>query len=230
MPKFLCVVMLTFFVTSCTQSTVDIPNTANPIQNVGNTGTTLNVNRSRNAPEWIVADINGVDLGVWLPAGWQYDVTGGLTLIEHMGSIDTGAPAQTITLYFFVPELDGILGRDEEHDNLAYAALNEVAGSRDRIGSAEVTRPVEASWGEVEAAYYTYTAPQDMRGWVLAFTVPNDDQILVANVTAPQTEIIRLRAILPPLLNDLRVNRVRLGDSLPAELSDLLLGEQREAG
>lgn len=230
MPKFFCVVMLAFFLSSCAQSTVDIQDNANSIQNVENTGTTLNVNHPQDAPEWIETDINGVDLGVWLPPGWQYDDTGGLTLVEHMMSIDTDTPAQMITLYFFVPELDGILDRNQAHDNLAYAALHEVAESPDLIGAAEVTRPVKATWGEVDAAYYTYTAPDRVQGWVLAFTVPNDDQIVVANVTAPQREISRLRDMLPLLLNDLRVNRLRLGDSLPTNLSDLLIGEAREAG
>lgn len=230
MLKFLCIGMLIILLASCTQSTVDIPNTANPIQNVENPGTTLNAERSQDAPEWIETDINGVALGVWLPPGWQYDDTGGLTLIEHMSSIDTGVPTETITVYFFVPELDQLLNSDQVHDNLAYAALHEVTHSPEHTGAAEVTQPVQATWDELDAAYYTYTAPDGVRGWVLAFAVPDDDKIVVANVTAPQSEINRLHAILAPLFRDLRINRQRLGDSLPSELPDILIGEEREAG
>jgi hypothetical protein len=230
MLKFLCVVVLLFPLASCTQSTVDIPNTANPIQNVENPGTTLNIERSQDAPEWIETNIKSVVLGVWLPPGWHYDDTGGLTLIERMSSIDTDVPAETITFYFFVPDLDRLLDQNQAHDNLAYAALNEASHNPEHIGAAEVTQPVQATWGDINAAYYTYTAPDGIRGWVLAFAVPSDDQIVVANVTAPQNEVSRLRDILPPLLSDLRINRERLGDHLPADLPDILIGEEREAG
>ncbi len=230
MQKFLSAVMLAFLLASCAPSTVEIPNTANPIQNVENSGTTLNVNRPLDAPEWIETDINGVDVGVWLPAGWHYDDTSGLTLIERMSSVETGAPANGIIFYFFVPELDGILDVSSEHDNLAYAALHEVSRTPALTGSAEITRPVKLTWGEVHAAYYTYTAPGDARGWVIAFAVPDHDQILVANITAPHGEISRLRNLVSPIFSDLRINRERLGAPLSAEIEALLDAEAREAG
>lgn len=227
--KFLCVVMLMLMLASCVPNAVEIPNTANPIQNVDNPGTTLNTSRSNDAPEWIETDINGVDLGVWVPGGWQYDDTAGLTLVEHMGSIDTGAPASGISIYFFVPELDGIVDQNRNHANLAYAALRQVARSPELIGGAQVSSPVQVKWGEVDAAYYTFTAPSDVQGWVIAFAVPNDDKILVTNITAPQADLNRLQDILPALLNDLRINRERLGEDA-ADLSALLTVEEREAG
>jgi hypothetical protein len=230
MLKYLWIAGLALMLVSCSPIVAEIPNTTNPIQNVDNRGTTLVNSRPSSAPEWVEASLQGIDVGVWLPAGWQYDDTGGLTLVEHMSSIHTGEPTHSIMVYFFVPALENLVDASEDHDNLAYAALHQVSLSPSLTGAAEVTPPVRLLWGEIDAAYYAYSAPQEVCGWVLAFAVPDETRILVANITAPRREVARLAEILPPMLSDLRINRQRLGEGAVQELSSMISGLEREAG
>jgi hypothetical protein len=230
MLKYACAMLLVLLLASCAQDTVENSNTPSTIRNVDNPGTVLNTNRLSDAPEWIETEINGVDLGVWLPAGWQYDDTAGLTLVERMGSIEAPSATDGIMIYFFVPELASLIDENAEHDNLAYAALHEVSRSPDLTGAAELTRPVKLKWGEMDAAYYTYSAPDAVQGLVLAFAVPSNTQIVVANITAPDGELPRVVEVMPEILNDLRINSQRLGEGAMNDLMALLDAPPREAG
>ena len=178
---------------------------------------------SDSVPEWVETEVNGVEIGMWLPPGWQVDTLRGLSVVEHMGSIRTDEPARGIVLYVFVPDLDQLLPNVSESDNLAYAALEQVAASPEHTNGAHVSRPVAFEWKGYPAAYYLYTTRDRMYGLVLALVAARQRAIVVTNVTAPAEDIDRLRSVLPQMLKDLHIDRQQLDDTFLASLPDPLI-------
>ncbi len=206
---------------ACAQAPTAPPPESSAIRNLENVSE-RSLAVSTTAPEWVETEIDGVQVGMWLPPGWQADTARGLSVVEHMGSIQANEPARGITLYVFVPNLDQLLTSPTESENLAYAALQRVAASPQHTEGARLSSPVAFEWKGHPAAYYLYTTHDRMHGLVLAVTTSRQQAIVVANVAAPADERERLRTMLPEILKDLHIDRQRIDDALLAALPDPL--------
>jgi hypothetical protein len=165
----------------------------------------------------------GIEIGAWLPVGWQVDTTGGLMMVEHMGTLAGSETEMGITVRIFVPESAVLTNMRSEHENLAYAVLEYVAMSPELMGGARTTVPTPFVWNEHHAAYYLFDAPDAVQGLVVALALVDSGKIVVVNITAPHSEAGRLRTVVPDLLGDLRVDRQRLNAEFLRHLPDPMI-------
>jgi hypothetical protein len=162
--------------------------------------------------------MEGVNLRLSAPNGWQADVMDGLLLVEHTVSMDDGSPNAGMLVYIFVPppsEFAVLTGSG----NFAYAVLNHVVRMPQRVGrDVSVTEPISFRWGDYDAAYYLLSG-LDARTMVLAVAVPNADKsrpsLVVCNISVPNDREGVLRTALPFILDGLTIDGTTLeGDAL----------------
>ncbi len=184
------------------------------------------------APESIIdtADaleytMEGVNLRLKTPHGWQADVIDGLLLVEHTISMDDGLPDAGMVVYIFVPppsEFAVLTGSG----NFAYAVLNHVVRMPQRVGrDVSVSEPVGFRWGSYDAAYYLLSG-LDARTMVLAVAVPSADKprpsLVVCNISVPNDREGVLRTMLPLILDELTIDGIALDGSALQMLPDPL--------
>lgn len=213
-------VLLIVLLTACTEIPAAPPVTESNIQNVAIPSTRL---AAVDSPRWVETEMSGVKIGAWLPVGWQADTTGGLTMVEHMGSLHSGEVATGITVRIFVPEVEALVADAGDHENLAFAVLESVAISPELTDGAQVSEPVAFRWNDHHAAYYLFAAPDDVDGLVVALAMADEHKIVVANIAAPRAEMQRLQAVLPQLIGELQINRQRLNGEFISALPDPLV-------
>lgn len=176
-------------------------------------------------PETVISAVDaleytmeGVNLRLDAPAGWQADVMDGLLLVEHTASMDDGSPNAGMLVYIFVPpvsEFAVLTGSG----NFAYAVLNHVVRMPQRVGrDVSVSDPVGFRWGNYDAAYYLLSG-LDVRTMVLAVAVPNNNglrpSLVVCNISVPNDHEGMLRTVLPFVLDGLTIDGTTLeGDAL----------------
>lgn len=164
--------------------------------------------------------MEGVNLRLNAPTGWQADVMDGLLLIEHTTSMDDGSPNAGMLVYIFVPPLSEFAVLTGS-GNFAYAVLNHVVRMPQRVGhDVSVTDPVSFRWGNHDAAYYLLSG-LDVRTMVLAVAVPNNNglrpSLVVCNISVPNDREGMLRTVLPYILDGLTIDETTLeGDALQA--------------
>lgn len=162
--------------------------------------------------------MEGVNLRLSAPNGWQADVMDGLLLVEHSVSMDDGSPNSGMLVYIFVPPLSEFAVLTGS-GNFAYAVLNHVVRMPQRVGrDVTVTEPVGFRWGDYDAAYYLLSG-LDARTMVLAVAVPNADKprpsLVVCNISVPNDREGVLRTALPFILDGLSIDGITLdGDAL----------------
>lgn len=174
---------------------------------------------------FVEVDLNGVTVGVWIPAGWIADVQDGLIMSEHMPRLDDDTyPMRGMMVYFFVPELDRFTIPPEmttDH-NMAQIILEQVLQTPDLIGDAAMSDPTAFVWGAHKSAYYLLTGTDHTYTMVLAIALPDQQHLLVCNISAPPDYRTReggLRATIPAILDGLTVDGIELEG---ADLNDLL--------
>jgi hypothetical protein len=162
--------------------------------------------------------MEGVNLRLSAPNGWQADVMDGLLLAERTVSMDDGSPNPGMLVYIFVPPLSEFAVLTGS-GNFAYAVLNHVVRMPQRVGrDVSVTEPVSFRWGDYDAAYYLLSG-FDARTMVLAVAVPNADKprptLVVCNISVPNDREGVLRTALPFILDGLTIDGTTLdGDAL----------------
>lgn len=166
------------------------------------------------APDWVETEMNGVQLGMWKPAGWEFDQSQGLVLAERNPS-PQGLVAGGMLIYCFVPPVDEY-GIASEHDgNFALAVLVKVVSMPSHMNDVTVSDPVGFMWGEHQAAYYLLATGTGMRAVVLAIALPTDSKVVACNVSITMSQAQRIRMMLPQLLDGLTVdNNVMDGSAL----------------
>ncbi len=164
-------------------------------------------------PNWLEVNIEGVDLGLWLPSGWVADVQDGLILAEHHTTLRSGDSMFTgMIVHIFVPPLDTFeipaeLGDDH---NLALMVLSQAIHKPDMIGSATASEPQAFTWGAHDAAYYLFTSPDGMQTLVIGIVLPQR-RLLVLNLSTPMEytpESGGMRDAVAALLDGITVNGV----------------------
>jgi hypothetical protein len=175
-----------------------------------------------NQDNWISATLQGHEVRVRLPQGWQHDATDGLLIGENLGRMNSQSLINGTSAYFFVPELDQFGELLTQSGNLAYRVLQEVQEMPDLTSGTWVEEPIALASGESYAAYYLYTGVNDVHGMVLALARREAQQILVINMTVPDTDAQKLRSYLPQIVDGLQIGNYaftyRLLDPMPEAL------------
>jgi len=160
--------------------------------------------------------LHGVEIGINVPIGWVTDVQDGLILAEHTPRFEAAdLPVQGLMLYLFVPALDQFTIPPEmtlDH-NMAQIILDQVMEMPTLVGDASVSAPTAFVWGAHKAAFYLLTNDNQTQTIVLAIALPDQQQLVVCNISAPTgygAEKGGLRAALPILLDGLTINGVTL--------------------
>jgi hypothetical protein len=221
MIKHVLVALVGFILAACSQTAPVTPPTAT-LQQPTRVASLAPTIAAIPTPRWIETEVDNIDVGMWLPVGWEADTTNGLTLVEHLSSIQRGIPVTGIIVYVFVPDLSSILSGDEQPENLAHAALDNVTHSPAHTGDAIVSEAVGFVWDRHHASYYLYSNEDGVCGIVLAVAL-NASQIVVVNVTAPTEESHRMRDMLPQILGDMELNETQFSESFISSLPDPLM-------
>lgn len=155
---------------------------------------------------WLDVNLEGVALGLWMPAGWNAEHVNGLVMTEHSLHIETRTPDQAMMVYIFVPSMRDFEMPDETH-NFAQAVLAQVIRMPDHIGhDTVVSQPVAFEWSDHEAAYYLLSGPEGMRTMVLAVAVPDSDKLVVCNVSMPESQVEHAARELPSIFDGLTID------------------------
>ncbi len=168
-------------------------------------------------PERLETTMNNVSLALNIPNGWWGNVTDGILMVERMHSVEAANPMSGMLVYIFSPSIDNfnmILTTSQSDYNLAYEVLNQVVSMPTEIGLNVLSYgPVAFDWDHQEAAYYLLTDPDGTRTMVIGVEVPNQNSLVVINVSAPFEQKDRLRETLPSLLASLSINGMSLSDA-----------------
>ncbi len=162
-------------------------------------------------PHWLEVEIEGVELGLWVPPGWVADVQDGLILAEHFTTLQSGDQLFSgMVVYIFVPSLDTFeipadLGDDH---NMAWMVLSQAINKPEMLGSAAASEPQAFTWGAHNAAYYLLTNPDGMQTLVMGIALPSR-RLLVLNLSAPP-EYVPMREAVTALLDGITVDGVML--------------------
>jgi hypothetical protein len=157
-----------------------------------------------------------VSVGIWRPPEWETDLSDGLVLAEQTSS-PLEASEEGILIHCFIPLIEKYRS-EEVLTNPAWSLLDWVIKDPNHTGwDVVMSYPEAFEWDAHEAAYYLMSTGDGVRGIVLAVTVPNEDKILVCNISAPMAHASRIRAALPRVLDGLAVDGTPLsGESLAA--------------
>lgn len=174
-------------------------------------------------PRWVETQVDGVMLGLMMPAGWAADTTDGLIMAEHMNALYTGTSMAGMLVYVFVPSLDRFTLPTDENANVALAVLQQVVRMPHEIGhDVAASEPAPFIWSDHDAAYYLLNSGDGIKTIVLAIALPDVDKLVVCNISVPADQVDRIRQALPEVLDGLTINGHRLSgealDALPEPL------------
>lgn len=171
---------------------------------------------------WLEVEVEGVNLGLWLPDEWFADYTDGLLIADKGAVLNGSTPVLGMVVYFFVPPLETFdLSPDITHGNLASHVLDQVVTMPQMLGASAVSTPVAFLWGDHPAAYYLLTSDIGTKTLVLAVSVPGTNQLIVCNISLPSNMDAEhlIRDALPWLFEGMTLNGTALNasvfDSLP---------------
>ncbi|MFN8379116.1 MAG: hypothetical protein U0452_10645 [Anaerolineae bacterium] len=168
----------------------------------------------------------GVAFGLWKPPGWDADTRSGLILAEQVGDSGEEHPDPVIrgaVVNFFCPNLD-VFSRPEGTQNVAMAIMEQaISLPHVRSVAVGISDPVPFDWNGHDAAYYLLTAHGGMHTVVIGIYLPERDQLLAMNISMPEQETDRVRAMLPDMFADFVVDGVELGGEALNSLAEPLV-------
>ncbi|MEP7291166.1 MAG: hypothetical protein ABI835_05255 [Chloroflexota bacterium] len=180
------------------------------------------VTEAAESVHWLETETNGVSIGVWYPAGWETDLSDGLVLAEQTPSVN-GISAEGILIHCFVPALDEFTP-NAMHINYAWEVLDWVVKMPNHTGwDVVMTAPRAFVWSEHNAAYYLYSTGDGVRAVVLALALPNQEKVVICNVSSAMSQANRIRASLPQLLAGLMIDGTTLDSTSLDTLPDPLM-------
>jgi hypothetical protein len=175
--------------------------------------------------------MEGVDLSIVTPRGWEGDIMDGLLMAEHTNSMFEGDPEVGMVVYIFVPPQNEFAVLTGGGGNFAYSVLNHVVQMPNRIGrDTAVSAPVSFRWDDHDAAYYLLTSAE-AHTMVLAVAVPDRQaaeagarpQLVVCNISVPHGRAETLRDRLPRVLNGLTIEGAVMESAALEALPDPLV-------
>ncbi|MBC7810471.1 MAG: hypothetical protein H7175_04960 [Burkholderiales bacterium] len=192
----------------------------------GSSETSSLTHESEQDSHWVQVNVEGVDVGIRSPEGWEVATTQyGVLLVEHTPSIEQGGAFDGILLHIFVPNMEDVTIPTATMDdsNRAWAMLNQVVQSPHYVGHAAVSQPTGFEWDDYDAAYYTLNTGDGYMTLLLAVAVPRTNQIVACWMSVAQAEARRMRRMLPSLLNGLTVNGVTMNGAALEDLPNPLV-------
>jgi hypothetical protein len=178
---------------------------------------------------WMETEMNGVRLEMRMPRGWAADVERGLLLAEHTTSTETGDVEVTVLIHCFVPALDNFDLPQEANVNMALVVLEQAVTMPTMVGqNVVVSDPVGFDWGGRDAAYYLLSGADGSKTIVIAVEALRQDSLVVINVSMPASEEMRVRDMLPEVLDGLRINGITMDGNALDILPDPLPFPYRE--
>lgn len=166
------------------------------------------------ADAWMETEMNGVRLGVRMPPGWDAAHNAeyggrpeGLMLVEYRPDADTGELEVGALVYLFVPPLDNFRIPEDSGENAALAVLDQVVEMPSHIGDdAVASDPVPFEWDGRDAAYYLLTSANAAKTIVLAVETKSERRLVVCNINMPASETVRVREMLPTILDGMMID------------------------
>jgi hypothetical protein len=154
--------------------------------------------------------MNGVNLGMWRPDGWQSDTREGLV------TADLGEDGMLV--YVSVPSMTEF-DISPDVPNYALEVLNQVVRMPVHTGQdVAVSEPMGFQWDSYQAAYYLVSTADGVRVFVLALAIPDQPQVVVCTISTTVANKSRIRESLPWVLDGLQIE----GTSLRGESLDIL--------
>lgn len=168
--------------------------------------------------------LNDIALTLPYPSDWEsYTTEYGVVLAEYLGSVATEGQLGGILIHLFVPPLDGVDLPISDNDNRALNTLTRILAHPNYVGDATVSSPLPFMWDHFECAYYLMDNGEGNLTIVIGILDPQTNRLVTVSMSAPQDQQVRIRALLPNLLNGLVINNytlsgVVLDDILPNPL------------
>lgn len=174
-------------------------------------------------PTTIESELNGVQVGVSVPAGWEWRQTDeGLLVSERFASMEWGSTLLGVQAYFFVRALNEFDVPEEEDHNIAWVVLKQIIEMPKYIGKSSVSEPYGFTWDGHDAAYYLLNNGNGNVTMLMAITMHSNDKLVICNVSSPMEKASSIRVSLPQLLGTLTIDGVRMNaaavDGLPDPL------------
>lgn len=164
---------------------------------------------------WLETEAAGVEFGLWKPPGWDADTRGGLILAEEVEDAAGGDHPYPVirgaVVNFFCPNLD-IFSRPEGGQNVAMDIMQQaISLPHVRSVAVGISDPAPFDWNGHDAAYYLLTGHGGMHTLVIGIYLPERDKLLAMNISMPESETGRVRAMLPQLFSGFVIDGVELG-------------------
>lgn len=158
---------------------------------------------------WAVHESTGISLKIKIPSGWEtYNMASGIVLTEHMGKPETGGVLEGILIHVFIRQMDEFHVNNSEDGNTAWKMLKQVMADPDYVGNALVSEPVAFDWDHHDAAYYLLNNRDGTVTLLLAMGLSDNNQVVVSHISLPESQVNRLRPMLPKLLDSLTIDGV----------------------
>jgi hypothetical protein len=160
----------------------------------------------------ITLTLQGVPLAFTKPAGWHiYRETDHVILTEQSEPLNADGSLQGIVVHIWL--------MDAPPENTTSAALSRILLTPDLTEPLPVTvTPHSFEWSQHDAAYYMLEAQEGYMTLVLAVMLADKSSMVAINISAPQQDTARVKALLPTLFDGFAIGGREL-DSAP--LGDL---------
>src|SRR5688572_4328051 len=160
---------------------------------------------------WEQVAVNGVQLAIEIPRGWDVQRTGdGLLIAEYFSTIESGVMAKGMQIHLFVHSLDGFRLPDSNNTNVAWAVLEQIIDKPEYIGNALVSAPTGFEWDGHDAAYYLLNNNDGNLSVLVAVALLSPKRLVVCNFSSPTQQADGIRAMLPQILSSLTINGVSM--------------------
>ncbi|MBZ0281289.1 MAG: hypothetical protein K8L97_11155 [Anaerolineae bacterium] len=185
---------------------------------------TLTPGPTRSAePTTIESTLNGVEVSVEVPAGWEWRKTDeGLLVAERIPSMEWGSTLLGVQAYFFVRALNEFEIAEGEEHNIAWVVLKQIIEMPKYIGKSSVSEPYGFTWDGHDAAYYLLNNGNGNVTILMAITLHTDGKLVICNVSSPSNKADSIRVSLPHLLGSLSIDGVRMNAEAVNTLPDPL--------
>jgi hypothetical protein len=178
---------------------------------------------TENVAQWEQVAVNGVQLAIEIPHGWDVQRTGdGLLIAEYFSTIEAGTMPKGMQIHLFVHSLDGFKLPDSHDTNVAWAVLEQIIDKPEYIGNASVSAPTGFEWDGHDAAYYLLNNNDGNLSVLVAVALLSPKRLVVCNFSSPAQQADGIRAMLPQILSSLTIDGVRMDIAALHNLPDPL--------
>jgi hypothetical protein len=185
---------------------------------------------SETIAHWEQVSVNGIQLAIEIPRGWDVQRTDdGLLIAEYFSTIESGVTAKGMQIHLFVKSLDGFKLPASSDANVAWAVLEQIIDKPEYIGNALVSAPAGFEWDGHDAAYYLLNNNDGNLSVLVAVALLSPKRLIVCNFSSPTQQASGIRAMLPQILSSLTINGVSMDITDLHNLPDPLNFPEAEA-